>query len=370
VEDLIIQNILESMTDSLLVIGPQGEILYANKATEDILGCDLESLRENGLGVTFFTREENYLFNQFIVDAVQDKSLKTYSEVSYHHPDGSMRRLAATMSYLIDPAGPRDNFVGFMAIYKDITEVYKLRQREKRVAEERRRVAIEKAESLQKLAAGVAHEIRNPTVTIGGFAARLLKLKGVPEEVSNYARKILDGAARLELLVKHVQTYCDITRADLMERSVAEVVRGSIVAVDQAAREKNIGIALLDESSHDMTCHIDPGMLRSALIHLLDNAIDFSPDGSEVDVVVTATSEDVVIEIRDCGTGISPGDEKYLFDPFFSTRPDKSGMGLATVQRIAHEHMGTVSVESLPGRCGTRACLRFPRMPACPVFPP
>lgn len=211
-EDLVIQNILESMTDSLMVIGPKGEIVYANEATEDILGCDLQALRKNGLGVTFFTRETNNEFNQIIVDAIHQKAVRSYSEVTYHHPGGTTKRLAVTASYLFDSTKPDDSFVGFMAMCKDITEVHEFRQNEKRLLEERQRVANEKAQGLQKLAAGVAHEIRNPTVTVGGFAARLLRLKELPEIAFEYARKIMDGAKRLESLVEEVQRYCDITR--------------------------------------------------------------------------------------------------------------------------------------------------------------
>jgi PAS domain S-box-containing protein len=359
-QDLMVRNILASMTDSLLVIGRQGEIIYANKATENILGCNLETLRADGFGVTFFTNEDNYEFNQLIVDTIQEKSLNRYSEVPYHHPDGSMRRLAVTMSYLVDGTKQEDSFVGFIAIFKDITEVFELRQSEKRLEEERQRVSSEKVQSLQKLAAGVAHEIRNPTVTIGGFAGRLLKLKGLPDQVFDYARKILDGAIRLESLVEQVQSYCDIAAPVLVETNVAEIIEKTISDLAGAARAKDIGIGFLNQTAEGSLGEFDPAMLQKAMVHLLENAIYFAPEGSLVQVVLTETSRETVIEVRDRGPGIRPADMEYIFNPFFSTRPDASGMGLATVQRIANEHMGTIAVESVSDR-GACVRLRLPR---------
>jgi PAS domain S-box-containing protein len=359
-EDLMIQNILESMTDSLMVIGPKGEMVYANTATEDILGCDLHALKRNGLGVTFFTREDNYEFNQIIVDAIHQKAVRSYSEVTYRHPDGSARRIAATTSYLVDPTKPDYSFVGFMAIFKDITEVYELRQREKRLLEERQRVASEKAQGLQKLAAGVAHEIRNPTVTVGGFAARLLRLKELPEAAVECARNIMDGAKRLESLVEEVQSYCDITRADLVEWDLVDIVQKPIQALSETAERRNVDLRFRNESSEISSCYCDPSLLKKAMLHLLENAIDFSAEGGVVETVLSAGTEDFFIEVIDFGEGIADEDFDHIFNPFFSTRPDKAGMGLATVQRIVTEHMGTITVESKP-HGGTRVRVSLPR---------
>jgi PAS domain S-box-containing protein len=359
-EDIIIQSILESMTDSLLVIRPHGEIVYANQATERILGCNLETLRAEGLGATFFTKEANDEFNDLFVNAIQNKSLQSYGEVPYEHPDGSVKRLEVTMSHIVDATKPQGSFVGFMAIFKDVTEVYELRRREKRVEVERRKVLQQKAESLQKLASGVAHEIRNPTVAIGGFAARLLRLKGVPEDGLEYARKIIEGAGRLESLVQNVQSYCDIKALEFIERPVVEVIRKSISDADPLAREKDIEIKFDDKIFDNAVCSLDPAMVNMALFLVLENAIYFSPNGSSVNVGLTVNAEDVMIQVIDSGPGIKPEDKDFIFDPFFSTRADSAGMGLATAQKIAHEHMGSLAVESGPGM-GTCASLRLPK---------
>ncbi len=359
-EDLMVQNILESMTDSLMVIGRQGMIVYANKATEGILGCDRKTLSRHGLGLTFFMTDDNYEFNQIIVDAIQERAVKTYSEVPYLHPDGSLKRLAVTTSYVVDSARSPDSFVGFMVICKDITEVFQLREREKRLLEERQRLTDEKAQSLHKLAAGVAHEIRNPVVTVGGFATRLLKLERAPEPVTDYARKILDGAKKLELIVEEVEAYCDITHADFLEVDVWEVVNTSLAELAAFARSKDVVLDLRDETAGVRSCACDPVLVGKAVRHLVQNAIDFSPQGGLVHAVLSGNRETVIIEITDFGAGITPRDLDYVFNPFFSTVPDKSGMGLAVAQRIVNEHMGTLTIESA-GESGTRVRVCLPR---------
>ena len=97
-------------------------------------------------------------------------------------------------------------------------------------------------------------------------------------------------------------------------------------------------------------CVFDAALLRTALVELLDNAIDFSEAGSTVTVTVYPTGEGTAIEVADSGSGIDPRDRDYIFDPFFSTKTHASGMGLPMVERIVHEHLGKIDVDSEPGR--------------------
>ena len=97
------------------------------------------------------------------------KDIKNYREVDYRHPDGSVRRLAVTTSYLLARGDHESTFVGFVALFKDITEVFRLRRIEHNLVKEKERIDRARISSLHKLAMGVAHEIRNPVVTIGGF---------------------------------------------------------------------------------------------------------------------------------------------------------------------------------------------------------
>ncbi len=97
----------------------------------------------------------------------------------------------------------------------------------------------------------------------------------------------------------------------------------------------------------------DPLLLRAALLRLVRNGFDFSQDGSTVELSLFLSEQGTAIEVRDHGIGIRGEDREYIFNPFFSTQVHGSGMGLAIVERVVHEHMGRIEVESEPGEGST-----------------
>jgi PAS domain S-box-containing protein len=359
-EDLVIKNILESMTDSLIVIGKKGEIIYTNSATASVLGCDIEQLKRLGLGITFFSMEQNVAFNQIFIDAIRDKSLRSYAEVPYIQPNGTRKRLSVTTSYLMKLHDGEQDFLGIIALFKDITETADLREREKALLEARQKASQEQIKALQKLAAGVAHEIRNPIVTIGGFATRIMKNSDMPEPVIRQAHFILENSKKLERVVTEVQRYCDI---DIRIQSLVElekVIEEAIVAVSHEMISKGMKCAIEKDVGVKTECQCDPDLLRAALEQLLENAIYFAPENSTISIKLSRTANELSVSIQDQGTGISPGDMAYIFNPFFSTRADKPGMGLPTVLRIINAHMGFIAVDSENGT-GTCITITLPR---------
>jgi PAS domain S-box-containing protein len=339
----ILKHVLDSMSDSLIVLSQDGDILYSNRMTEQVLGYSFEELDKKGIGPLFFTVEENYDFIQIFIDAISERSVNHYREVDYHHPDGSLRRLACTTSYLVIDGDEQTPVVGFVALFKDITEVFNLRLLEKKLIEE-------KVLSFNKLAMGVAHEIRNPVVTIGGFASRILKEIGSPRETKQYAQNILEDARRLERVVQDVQNYCDIPEVNLSREDISAAVHQALRDIMPKAQQRNITLNFSSHIPQDVLTTFDTSLMKMAVVSLLDNSIDFSPDGKSVDVAVGMTRDGVTIEITDYGFGISPNDRQFIFDPFFSTKTHGSGMGLAIVDRIVREHMGRIELDSLPGR--------------------
>jgi PAS domain S-box-containing protein len=324
--------------------------MYANKKTRDILGYSFDDLRENGLGLVFFVRDENYEFNQILTNAIWNRAVNDYSEVDYFPPDGGKKRLAATTSYLIESNSGKTQFIGFVAIFRDITEVFTLRQKEKKLLEDRERVATEKMRSLNKLAMGVAHEIRNPVVMIGGFAGRIIKLDGNNMEAISYAHKILEGARRLESLVEEVQGCANLANIKAVKGSLAEVAFETVKEMESHASEKSIKLLFHDLSSKSGISRFDPDMMKIAIGNLLQNAIDFSSVGSEVDIFVHENDNETILGVKDYGAGIADAEREFVFDPFFSTKPQGTGMGLAVTERIVHEHGGRIQLDSIPGK--------------------
>jgi PAS domain S-box-containing protein len=347
-DPVIIGNILDSMSDSLLVLGEDGEILYANSITEQVLGFSPEQFRKRGLGDLFFTAKQTQDFKRIFLDALWKKDIKNYREVDYRHPDGTPRRLAVTTSYLLARGEHESTFIGFVALFKDITEIFRLRRAEENLTREKERIDRERISSLHKLAMGVAHEIRNPVVTIGGFAARIARNTTNSDETRRYATNIVEDARKLERVVNEVQQYCDLPEAKASPGNLATVVTAIVAEMQPFADARHISLEVRDELPDGHRVSFDAVLLRIALSGLVKNAFDFSQDGSTVEMALFQTDRGTVLEVRDHGVGIRSEDRDYIFNPFFSTQVHASGMGLAVVERVVHEHMGKIEVESEP----------------------
>jgi len=358
-ESPIVKSILDSMSDCLIVLGPIGDVLYANKTTGPMLGLAPLDLIEHGLEMLFLVSDKNDDFNQIFLDAVHRKNLNNYSEVDYHHPDGSIRRLAATTSYLMETGEHESSFIGFVALFKDITEVFNLRRDEKELIREKERIAREKIRSLHKLAMGVAHEIRNPMVTIGGFATRILKNEKNPEETRRYGQIIVEHVKQLEEVVDRVHECCELPDMNPVKGNISTVVAESVASMVSQGLKKNVSLRFRDQMPVDHSVTFDPSLFRLAVKQVLQNAIGFSDDGAFVDITVYPMVEGTVLEVKDYGKGIKDEDKEYIFDPFFSTRAHGTGMGLAIVERVVHEHMGRIEVKSEFGT-GTTVRMIFP----------
>jgi PAS domain S-box-containing protein len=354
----IVKNIFDCMSDCLIVINGDGDVLFANKITETILGHSFDELKEKGMGLIFFVRDENYEFNQILINAVWNKTVNNYSEVDYYHPGGIRKRLVVTTSFMRESVSEESQFIGFIMIFRDITEVFILRQKEKKLLEDRDRIASDKVKSLSRLAMGVAHEIRNPIVMIGGFASRLIKGPNVSEEIKTYAKNILEGTERLELIVKEVQNCANLPDIKLITGSVEDVIVESINDLEREASKHDIRINFYKlESTFDKS-KFDPKLIKMALNNLLRNAMEFSPDGSIVEVFLHENEQQTTIGIKDYGIGIQEADREFIFDPFFTTKARSAGMGLAITEKIVHEHGGRIQFDSTPGKGSMfRICL-------------
>jgi PAS domain S-box-containing protein len=356
----IVSDILDSMSDSILVIGREGEVLYANRITSEILGYSFEDLLGSGLGL-LLSKEENFDFNQIFVAALRHSSMSYYSEVDYHHPDGAIKRLAATTTYFVKEGDSESTVIGFVALLKDVTEVFGLRRKEQELVQEKQRIDRERIRSLHKLAMGVAHEIRNPMVTIGGFAARILRNEKNLEETRRYAQNIVEEARKLEIVVDEIQQYCNLPEMNPSKGEISVVVGEAVTQMVPAGLQRKVGIRFHDSVPPQQRVMFDPFLVRLAVVHLVKNAIDFSPEGGLVDVSLYLGDEETFLEVKDSGSGIADQDLEYIFDPFFSTRARGSGMGLAIVERIVREHMGRIEVDSKLG-AGTTIRLVLPKI--------
>jgi signal transduction histidine kinase len=231
-------------------------------------------------------------------------------------------------------------------------------------AEERAEQA-EKMAALGRLAAGLAHEIRNPLGSIAG-SIRLLQLgTGLSEEDRQLCDIIQREAARLNDLVGDMMDLSRPRKPEIVRVDVAHVAREVVELMRKSGRgvsDVNVAYRGLD----DAAVRADAAQLRQLVWNLARNAVQASSAGDDVFIDVSRESDAVELAVVDHGVGIDEEAKQRLFDAFFTTRSKGTGVGLAVVKRIVDDHGFSIVVESTAGR---GAVFRV-RMPAEPNAPP
>jgi len=352
--NIIFQHILESIPVGLLVIDSNGEVVTVNRAASSIVGRPKEFMEGRGWGEIFFESGENDAFNQVFLDVIQERGMNLRREVDYRQPSGRTLRLSVGASFLQE----NEELAGIVVVLDDVTESHAMRQREKAILQEKSRVQREKAESLVQLSMAVAHQLRNPMMSIGGFARLLLKDAPPESFQSRYLQSILGGARRLEEIVKAVEDYANLPPMAPRKVPLEELVGQCRAFIDSKASEWSRRFQWKLELEPAEVC-VDPFHFPRALNELLLNALE-SLKGEGGVIGVRARREDGALSIRiwDSGRGIPARDQPFVRDPFFTTKARGVGMGICKAQRIINEHRGRLLIESSPGE-GTCVTIRL-----------
>jgi signal transduction histidine kinase len=243
-----------------------------------------------------------------------------------------------------------ESFVGYLEVIEDIS-------REKRMEREK-----------SNFISMVAHDMKSPLVAIGGLTRRLQKQQTSKsdEKLQEYLRVIGDADKRLESLVQEFLEYSRLEsvqlKLELSETAIVEVLQKTIEAYRPQAEGQKI--RLICDCLPLAPIKVDADRLRRVFTNILDNAIKYSAEKSEVTIRVRETEREIVIHFQDQGSGIDPKELPYIFDAFHRAESIKKstghGLGLAAVKAIVHQHGGRVSVESMPGK-GSVFTVRLPK---------
>jgi two-component system sensor histidine kinase HydH len=241
--------------------------------------------------------------------------------------------------------------MGAVLLFKDLTEVRSLRReiaRNQRLA------------SIGRLAAGVAHEIRNPLSSIKGFATYFKERYPDAPQDQKTADIMIAEVDRLNRVVGQLLEFARPVPVSPKLTSLQNLIDDSVRLVEQKAKEKKITVKTFNSVKVDKAV-IDPDRINQVLLNLYLNAIGSMEAGGELGVELSADEEDHCIEIRvsDTGCGI-PGEHlSRIFDPYFTTSSTGTGLGLAIAHNIMKAMGGKIDISSRPGK-GTTFTLRIP----------
>jgi signal transduction histidine kinase len=220
--------------------------------------------------------------------------------------------------------------------------------------------------AMGELASTVAHEIRNPLNAIGMTAQRLRRefLDVVPQggpERSELTELLDVMSSETQRIDRIVQQFLDYARPPRIAPQAADI--GALVT-SLAERTRPLaearGVRLEADVSSAGKALVDASQLQQALDNLVRNAIDASPEGGRVAVAARCARDGCTIEVKDGGPGIAPENLPRIFDLYFTTKADGTGIGLAVTQQIVTAHGGTIEVDSRLG-AGTTMTVRLPR---------
>ena len=245
--------------------------------------------------------------------------------------------------------------IGAVGVLRDLTEL---------VATQQRLVQREKLASLGEMAAGVAHEIRNP---LGGIkiATALLSSGAVEDRriSQEMAQSITSGIAEIEAIIADLLDYARDTRLDCQEYALGRILAPVVetFAAEGAGRGVRVAGRGLDR---ELVATVDGQRLRQVFANVVKNAVDATervPEG-RVDVTLHRRAAAAVVEVADNGVGIQPEHRERIFLPFYTTKPTGTGLGMAIVKKIMDLHGGEIEIDSVPGR-GTSVRLVIPLSP-------
>ena len=216
----------------------------------------------------------------------------------------------------------------------------------------------EKFKAVSTLAAGMAHEIKNPLTAIRTFTEFILERHKDPD----FARKLYEvfstETKRMQELVQDLLTFAKPKTPQLQPVDLAPLIASPLPLLSSQLSKHRIQWAV-DCQHNGAAIHADPDQFRQVLINLIQNAADAMPDGGQLKIATQAVNSHLELTVSDTGSGIPPALLPKIFDPFVTTKPDGNGLGLAMVYSILQAHRGSIRATSQPNR-GTTFTVSLP----------
>jgi two-component system sensor histidine kinase PilS (NtrC family) len=340
--------IFQSVSTGLVALDDQHRVTAFNRAAEEITGMPAA----DAVG-----RPAHTVFGPSVPLAAIAAALalnprgSAQHETALRRPDGSTVPVRMAFSPLTSGDGQR---LGLIAACDDLSRI---RQMEARMRQ------ADRLATLGRMAANIAHEIRNPLASLTG-AIEALTANGsgadadrLDDDRERLGRIVLRESDRLNDIIRSFLEYARPAPLAAEPVNVSEILDEVLVLLEH--RSLPCGVKLGREFPPELRWRVDAHQFRQAIWNLCLNAIEAVSEGGEVLVGGARHRDRLEVWITDTGDGIPAADLAQIFEPFFSTKPGGSGLGLALVHRVIVEHGGQVDVRSTPG-LGTTFTITLP----------
>ncbi len=336
---------MEHVNEAIISTDADGKIEYMNKAAEqfwlykkgDVIGLSIWDI---------FEKEKINLSPQKVKEALFYAG--TFKEeFKFVRKDENILYGLLSASFIKD-----DPIKAIVAVVTDLTRIKEM---------ENRLIKSERMASLGHLADGVAHQVRNALITLGGYA-NLLKKKMLPDDKNRlYLEPIVESVERLDEMVREIENYAYYTHKDLAEFNqikLLPIINSAMKRAFKTRKCKNIAVSV-DIEPKNIALVGDNAFLRELFFQLILNACEAMEGGGNLKITAKGRQNSAIIKISDTGGGIPKNDIPLIYDPFYTTQNRGAGVGLTIVLRILETHNGSIDIESAPGK-GTTFTIALP----------
>ena len=343
----LLQSIFNSLREGLLVIDPEGRIVFINRAATSLLDIPAESEGQFASDTI-----EDPLLLSIVKEGLELPEQSLVKELQVMHPRPAWVRLSR--SSLRDQDG---EVRGIMLLLSDIS-------RERKAEEEVNLAA--RLDFLIHLTAAIAHELGNPLTSLTihiQLMERLIREIGgeAGEKLLRSALIIREEIKRLDEIVEQFLRALRPAPLDLSDQNLKAIIEQVLALVSDELKERNISVKC-SYPREGLRGLLDKNLIKQAMLNLIKNAAQAMMPGGEILVKLEKEDFYFKISVTDRGVGIPPEKIPRIFEPFYTTKERGSGLGLLVVYKIMRQHGGSVEVKSRPGR-GTTFILWLPQRP-------
>jgi two-component system sporulation sensor kinase A len=334
------RGLVENAGDVIYLTDRDGRLTYMNPAAATLLGWDPNELCAEARSVLALVHPDDLAAMTTALERMLGGEIMRAFEFRMVRASGGFRWVSQTNVPLRDEHG---TVIGMQGIAHDITDRRKMHDQMARA---------ERLADLGRMAAGIAHEIRNPLVAVKTFLDLLPSRSGDKEFMTNFRDLSLTELRRVTDLITDLLALGKSAAADRRSVDLGPIIEPIARLMDSTARKRGVEIVSQIQAGIPAV-HADPDQMKQIILNLVLNAIDASPEGGRVMLALRTprTGRDrVVLEVRDEGPGIPPDKLKSIFHPFFTTKDTGTGLGLALAHQMIVEHGGEIVVESELGK--------------------
>jgi len=333
------QHVIDSLTSGLATSDTSGRILTFNRAAESITGIAAADAVGRDIAAVLQLPSP-------VSDPGAERIPLGRHEIGFRRADGHHLEIGLATAPLLTPRGES----GLLFTFQDVTELKK-RDREARV---KQRLA-----AVGEMAAGIAHEIRNPLASMVGSIQILRDELPLSTEQSQLMDIVLRESERLNDTIRSFLAFARPQRSTMADLDLRLILRDTARLLENNSEVTEQHAVVVDEPPDPVMYSADEAQIRQIVWNLATNGLRAMPSGGELRLCTRATDAEVLVGVQDEGVGIAPEDLDSIFQPFRGTFGRGTGLGLSIVHRIASDYGGEVRVTSEKGK-GTRVEVALP----------